>query len=478
MPLSRPARSHNKDEIDQFAAINKIDPNLHAVQPPEPYGLLLPGIEIQEGDMKRPVGEGYGWTLAEESEWGYKAPGQGIAYARVTVPEQYRLALGDEKVSCTDLIWTSQSTEWLMLAQDQSIIDSWDTIREIQTANRVEKNILVFFAKRNADVADHQTVSHPTRHRDLWPGEKLKRGDMIIYQGLPTWQKIAEAARGQSVPDPGPENGSVRYCRAVAPNHAAWYVSEKGNEKNLGGVLDPWPSLEFAMKKIEKDAKAAGVAPYGTIWDLATSKPVQFYDLPEPAYDEPASDEPVTEEHVAEVYDREAAAATVDETPMIEVEIIRQDPPRDAQWEPDTVIVADPAAPAASNQVAVQTVRLYDLAELQEIMHCNSDQVIIDAKRQLPRGFRMMEGHEELAHGDMIFQPLSGLAGIVVWQLVPPQLYGAAVCSLEYMFARRTISAMDAFKQELMRKVVDAEQQVTNLTKLLDEMKLALRIGH
>lgn len=251
---------------DVFRRPPEADPNLFAVEPPEPYTLLIPLVPIEAGDLKRPTGEGFNWMPVEEGEVGMKTPMRGIAFARVKAPELYRLAGPDERLAPGDQVWLTSWGEWrdlrffhdyegLMASRDEAGL----SIGGMVASQLRLHNEQMFVAKPDAQkFADHRVVNIPARHRQLYPREKLRNGDKIIYESLVDWQPVAVTAFGQAVPFPESQNGNVRYCRPVGPYHQHWYVdAATGKETNLGGQQDPWPSLDIAMKTVEAAAAKA-----------------------------------------------------------------------------------------------------------------------------------------------------------------------------------------------------------------------------
>lgn len=285
----------------------------------------------------------------------------------------------------------------------------------------------------------------------------------MIFQGRNEWLPVTLDAFGQPVSMPDASNGEARFCRPVGANFQNWYVDpEKGKDDNMGGAADPWPSVRFAEQKIEEASKSAGVSPHGIIWQGTVPKMV--YDLPEQP-----------ERVVVTQGDQQIAAMMVEEdarflsavnqaavdakTPeQLDSEAARPPKPKEARRR-------IPAKPAESRYVAE------NVNTLAKRLECTAEEVREDATRQLPRGFRIMWGREEIGRGDLLYQ-LDDVLETATWKPAPEELFGSLVGEGNELplFARRTVSK-DSVK-ELFAK---AQRQHAELGETLAELSMILK---
>lgn len=460
MPSGTASRHSVNPRSNPFNYGSDVDPNILAVPPHDPYSLLAPGQTIQEGDIKRLVGEGQQWLPVEDHEIDHSVPARGCAYARAEAPENYFVARWDKIVSPGALVWTSNTGDWQSAEQYPEIMGRQvgELVQEFQKTH----NQLLFVAARDPAAPVHQVLDVPPRHRQLYPGERLRRGDKLIFEGRTEWLPVTLDAFGRDVQMPDASNGHARFCRPVGANFQNWYVDpEKGQENNMGGAADPWPSVEFAEKRIEGASKEVGTSPHGIIWHGTVPKMV--YDLPEPPDRVAVTQrDPLTEAILAEEDARFLAAvqqgAETAQTPaQADSEAARPPKPREARRR-------IPAKPPESRYVA-ESVNV-----LAQRLECTAVEIREDATRQLPRGFRLMSGREEVGKGDLLYQ-LDEALETATWKPAPGDLHGALVGDGDEMpmFARRTVSK-DAAKELLAR----ARQQHSELGETLNELAAIL----
>lgn len=445
-------RTDKYNKHDAFSTPKGTDPNMLAVQPPDPYSLLIPGVVIQEGDIKRTVGDGFQWELALEREWGYNTPLSGIAFARVSVPEGYVLmAPGDYWVGPQILVWTSTRSEWLYLANhpdyEGMIGGEKLTVREVMAAN-LKKNQQVFFAKPDPKVA-HKVQEVLPRTRVLWPGEKLRYRDKILYEGITEWQDIQEVAFGQAVQVAGAENGNMRACRPVGPNFQTWYISEeKGKPEHMGGATDPWPDQAVADLRIKQASEVARIAPHGLIWDLDKQIPVAVYDMP-------VDVAPVTQtaEQVEQILSQPAVVVEQNRQQMVQAieqeasqqfmaavnAEIEQPAAGDPKVSGDVTDLRRGSEPVPDDGPVTSGVNQYDTNWIADNTGMTIDEVLGEAMRLLPANYRMMEPGEEVAAKDLIFKPSDHDPEMLQWTLVMPDLHGARIGMHDFILARRTV---------------------------------------
>lgn len=432
-----------------------VDPNLLAVPPHDPYSLLQPGAVISADDIKRIVGEGQQWVPIEPHEIGHSVPSRGVAYGRVEAPENFLLALRDKIVSPEMLVWTSNTGAWQSAVQFPEV--SGRNVGELMDEFLKQHNQLLFVAVNDPTAPLHQALDVPARHRVLYPGERLRRGDRMIFQGLTAWIAVDVITFDQPVTMPDGANGEVRFCRPTGPHFQNWYVDQaKGKPENMGGAADPWPAVAFAEGQIEAASKSAGVSPHGIIWEGST--PRMVYDLSEQPDRVVVStrdryiDEILQEEDARTIAAITQAAIAVRTPEQLDSEAAQPVRPREAQRR-----LPPPAACESVEQLARR-------------LQCGTDEIREDATRQLPRGFRFMQGMEEIGRGDLLYQFDEALetAG---WKAAPEPLFGSLVGNGDEMplFARRTVS-----KAPVKELLLKAQQQHLELGNTIAELSAIL----
>lgn len=471
-----------------------VDPTILAVPPYDPYTLVAPGHPIQVGDIKRIVGDGHSWVSIEPHEVGHPVPTAGIAYGRVEAPEGYVVAAGDDSVGPAAILWSSAKQVWLLA--DDSVIGA--NVGEMQKAS-LANNLLIFVAHPDPQLPAHRASEIPTRHRQLYPGEKLRRGDKLIYDGKADWESVTVEAFGMTVTSPDALNGEARYCRPVEANFQTWYVGTKGNEQNMGGAADPWPSVTVAMHRIEQAAASAGVAPHGLI--LENGIPKMVYDSPEPA--DRAGNEPETpgkrdpaidgllakedQRFLTSLVDRKQAAGLpldeVDHRIMGEIEKLnagaaKVETTAEQKAKSKKQQLKEPARRSVVDSLQLSAERssgsyIPTRPELAAQLGCTVEELLLDADRQVPRGYRKMAGQEEFAAGDLMYQFDTSLeAG--AWLPVPEGLHGAQVWFGHDapLFIRKTITQKNMKAIEFLNQ---ANQQYAALGETLKALADVLK---
>lgn len=464
MPTAAPRSPSRHEGNPAFNPLNHnsdaVDPNILAVPPHDPYSLLNPGVEIMEDDIKRLVGEGQQWVPVEEHEPGHHVPSRGVAYARVEAPENFLIAPRDKIVAGEMLVWTSNTGSWQSAGQYPEIIGR--DIRSLKQEFQKIHNQLLFVAEPDPAAPVHRVLDVPARHRQLYPGERLRRGDRMIFQGRNEWLPVTLDAFGQPVPMPDGSNGEVRFCRPVGANFQNWYVDpDKGKDDNMGGAADPWPSVRFAEQKIEEASKSAGVSPHGIIWQGTVPKMV--YDLPEQpervavSQGDRAIQAMIVEEDARFLAAVNQAAVDAKTPEQLDSEAAQPVKPKEARRR-------IPAKAPESRYVA-ESVNV-----LAQRLECTAAEVREDATRQLPRGFRLMSGREEIGRGDLLYQ-LDEALETATWKPAPADLGGSLVGDGDEMplFARRTVS-----KESARALLAKARQQHIELGDTLAELATIL----
>lgn len=440
MPSGITSRHSTNPRSNPFTHAVDVDPNILAVVPHDPYGLLPPGVKIIAGDIKRLVGEGQQWVPVEEHEYDHLVPSRGCAYARVEAPENYLIAAQDDSVSRDSLVWTSNTGDWTPASQYPEILGR--PIGPLMVEFRKTHNQLLFVAVVNPVAPPHKILDVPARHRVLYPGERLRRGDRMIFSALSGWEPTKLDSWGQPVSMPDASNGEARFCRPIDNHFQHWYVDPKGQAGNMGGAADPWPSVEYAEKRIEEASKAAGAAPHGIIWEGQLPKMV--YDLPEQEERATISMVDKMMSDIVAVEDERAIAAitkgamTAKTGEQLDSEAAQPVKPK-------------PAARRAPAKQSQPQRPLTSVAGIAQRLDCTTDELRDDATRQLPRNFRLMIPREEIGRGDLMYQ-LDEELETAQWKPAPDELFASLVGAGDMLplFARRTLSK-DAAKELVNR---------------------------
>jgi hypothetical protein len=85
----------------------------------------------------------------------------------------------------------------------------------------------VYVCRPSEPAADYRTVPIPSRHRQLFPGETVRRGDKYIDAQTGQWQEVRQRMLGATVPqedvtaaqllDQAEPSLTVRFCRPAHP---------------------------------------------------------------------------------------------------------------------------------------------------------------------------------------------------------------------------------------------------------------------
>lgn len=232
-------------------------------RPPEPYALLMPDADIQPLDIVwHPT---FGWT----SVIAPYADKQQQPHARALPPEGYEIfvpALED-----------AVSREWLFL--DGPGFD-WVSAGKRNADRAVDFSQVWARPKKAAPVSSVV----PPRHRPLFHGEVLRRGDKgLSAQG---WMEIPAQFLGEKTPASGP----AVFCRPTVPDPQNWFVDllEPGTGSDIKGAGTreaPFKTLVGACATVEAAYASVGRSPFGIVWDVR-GVPLFAYDLPEPGLTE------------------------------------------------------------------------------------------------------------------------------------------------------------------------------------------------
>ena len=257
-------------------------------------------------------------------------------------------------------------------------------------------------------------VEIPVFHRQLWPREQLRRGDKFWCDEKANWEEIPNAALEEVVAAPDESNDFVRYCRPVSPRSQIWHVDESAEAGGLGGLHDPFESLEVAQETIENAAKKAKLTICGMIFHV-NGTPLMAYDLPQ--------SELPDEEDESEV--EEAVPASEQELDVLGIEFV---------------------AEAAGREM--ETVRR-------------------TARKDCPSGFRVRAAGEAAQEGDLWYGPTTN-PEVILWQPCPEALIGVRNPRWKYILARPVYSGE---KNSLSDQVVRAEKLAGQLARMLAEIQ-------
>lgn len=420
-------RSADKMHSDPFRT-QGLDPNILAVPPDDPYTLLPPEHKIQAGDIKRVVGENQVWAPVEESEIGHAVPKSGIAYARVTPPEFYKLLGRSENVGASDVCWTDTSLDWVPVPEE------WiDAVSGTVIENCRQQNYRCFIATLS-DPDNHRMKPIPAHHRVIYPGEKLRRGDKYINQGRIEWTELSERFSGEAAEPQNEQNGFIRYCRPIHHQSQTWYIDAQAGtdtKTTMGSFENPFKTLAKAQEIIEAAAQKVGRSPFGMICSRE-GVPMMFYDLPEPP-------------------PRASGAREVEEeTPEPEVDLDQE------------------------TEAACQAHYLPgDAVDLAQHWGLTKQEVIDSAFQDCNSRYREMHPGEETRATDLWYGPFNEDYESIMWQPCPAELVGLDPGTCDYIFARKR--APTSGKPLLESRLSDVEQQLEVALAVVRELKQELK---
>ena len=255
--------------------------------PPKPFSLLGPRTVLERYDIWLVYYKDGPWEFIPENDVGTNLRWEKdkLAYARIDAPPYYKLvcSLKDRVIDRRWQWWTGEA--WELVPRE--IVNKPAT----EVLAGLEKEVhsvqdYTFFAEFS-DPNSPMVIELPVQHRQVYPGESLRRGDKFVDRHSSGWNEVPETAKGIPVREPSERNDFVKYCRPTDPHAQNWYYdTENGVEGGLGGYADPFPSKELALQAIEAAAKKTGATPVGMLWELAGDPriglPRQAFDIPEP----------------------------------------------------------------------------------------------------------------------------------------------------------------------------------------------------
>lgn len=255
--------------------------------PPEPFSLLGPGETLQRYDIWLVYYKDGPWEFIPEKNVGTRLRWEKdkLAYARVDSPPFYKLvtSLKDRVIDRRWQWWSGEA--WELVPREIVNKPATEVLAGLEKEVQSVQDF-TFFAELS-DPNSPMVIELPVYHRQVYPGESLRRGDKFVDRHSSGWNEVPETAKGIPVREPSERNDFVKYCRPTDPHAQNWYYdTENGVEGGLGGYADPFPSKELALQAIEAAAKKTGATPVGMLWELAGDPriglPRQAFDIPEP----------------------------------------------------------------------------------------------------------------------------------------------------------------------------------------------------
>lgn len=449
---------------------------LETENPPEPYSQLMPGTPILEGDIMKNLGTGETWAPVTAASIGKQVPAARIVVARLQMPEHYRPVTDHEVLWTRDLCWRTTRPSW------EPVDPIWTdtTLPELRLKYPKE----AFYACRpEFDPGDAREIDPPAHHRELAPGEKVRRGDKMIYLGIDKWQVVEERLRGSIVPASEDSNHFVRYSRPVHHQSMTWYVDPTGEADALGGPEDPFPDLDTACHRIEKSAEQLNRAPHGVIRTLKGA-PLLAYDLPEPPAPPPPPspfthtlDPPegcvlrkagdvIQATDLVELRGEWTAAEAMAGLPVDGHRIARKKgkPPTNP-FPKGNNRGQPPAQPVAANFAPWPE---QSITWITQQMGLSRPAVVETLDAMVPEGFRQLAPEEEIRDGDAMAQ-LTKFNQSYSFQDIPARMLRMEVGDF-YVIRKRAPGGLDAMRQRLAQM----EQQVAAMMQELQELKRTL----
>jgi len=408
------------------------------VEPPEPYAVMLPGKTVEPGDLVFQLGVSEAWSVAPAGMHGKVCPGAEYAVAKLKLPDGYHRITEYQDVGPRSLLWRESEPHWEN-ARHLNLFEE-ETARVVQYERAFEGEA-IYLIEPDDEAADHRTIAIPARHREMFPGEVIRRGDRMIYVGVDEWEEVPQRLLGQQVQAPEQESaadmlhetstltserveGSVepRFCRPAHPNAQNWYVDLREgagcDQTGLGSTAQPFSTLEGAQRAIEDAAKQARREPYGVIWDVR-GVALFAYDMPEPPPRPPSRG-------ITQVDGPVGNEAAVDR-----VELPAE--PTGTPWE------GNPRFKEASESLDW------------------------DKRRLLHPG-------EEIREGDLCYEPVPGNEDVWSWQCVSEQAVGREI--IDSIISRKNApetsrgvlqSRLEAIEQRLERSLTEVREIIRGL---------------
>ncbi|EDL62264.1 hypothetical protein [Gimesia maris] len=415
MTKTPPRLNNSQRQCDGFK-FKGMPPEILKNPPPKPFSLLGPGHILERYDIKLIYYKQGPWEFISEGEIGSRLRWEKdkLAFARIDAPLLYKLitTLKDRVIEAKWQWWTGSA--WSLVPQEIVGKTPTEVLASLEKEVNTVQDFTFFVELENPN--SPSVIDIPIHHRQVYPGECLRRGDKFVDKNSGGWQEVPETVKGIRVIEPQKVNAFARFCRPVSPNAQNWYYDvENGVEGGLGGYADPFPSREHALQAIAAAAEQTGATPLGMLWELAGDPRI---GLPRQAFDIP--ERPLRE-------DRLIGLSYADFVPPM-----------------------DPIDPT-DDELDVRQPALGSVADIAKERGLVKAAVIALAVKHMPEGFRRLHRHEEVRKGDRWFGPVCDDYEDLCWQPAGPELQGIEVLSEDgHIFARRI--AMTSTNAELWGK--------------------------
>ena len=372
-------------------------------KPYPPFEILPARASLKRGDIHRATDRSIAWEYISPKEVGQTATEEFI-YARVAVPDGYRISKLSETTEVGDMVWAEHLAEgWsdivsVGLRLGSKVADVCDEMIACQSSR-------TFIAKPESSASASKSI--PAYHRLMSPGESLRRGDRCIVGAMNSWRRIDDSDRGSVIKGPDELYDQFMFCRPTSPSHRYWYIDEKhGSDKSLGGKDDPWRTLEHAKSFIAKSSAKTGHKVFGSILN-ANDVAVHHIDVAEP---EPDPDQAAIQRANAAVVEKMES-----ERSKAEIDIV-----------------------------------LGEQVEGCRPKHWNRE-LVKKSKRRMPEGFRIMFQGEELNTPDLVYMEVS--QGHWSWSRPTSDLLGLKVETVDEVCAREehAIGTLAMLPEELSK---------------------------
>ena len=416
------ATSHSFNPEQDIFSMVSVDPVFLQYPPAEPYSILTPGTPIERGDQRRTLGDGNEWTWAEDWEIGREAPPRDVAYARVCWPSGYVSVEHDDEIQGNELYWKDSS--WLNIEQN-GVIKPGHKVR----INNKPKSGIGFDClvckpvNPDVEVPDHRMANLPPMSREMYEFDEIRRGDLYLSAGMTEWKPVGGLLHGTQLPVPTEKNGFLRYARPIGADYMVWYINEDTEiDGGMGGVDDPFKSIETAGRVLKDAAELAKKRPHGVLWDQKRNLPVAVFDLPEP-------------EDIASMRDK----------------VLKQSRLLGKHNETNV------SQKKADNPTTGQKRRVVKTTPANR-----------EAKKRMPNNYRLMYKDEEFRQGDLVWLSLEDDDDTHTWMPVAPELMESTPGVLELIGARKQI------KTDTGDKAVAAIDKLGKIEKMLEDIKASL----
>lgn len=260
-----------------------IPAHLDANPVPKPFGFTGSNEVVERWNIRLDIYCESPWQLVPEFMIGSRTSNnRKVAFAKVFAPPLYEHVINlDATVEPDWRYWNKK--KWENVTADMF----GKTVGEVFQSNLPQTRCVsdYVFLARVSDKNHPQMIKLPLQHRQVYPGEGIRRGDLFVDLHSKGWQEVPQTAQRVRIPMPSEQNDFVRFCRRTGANFKNWFVDEQAGAKGAkGSMIAPFPSREYAIKRIIKQAKSKGGSPCGMIW-TTQGVPLHAFDIPEPPLD-------------------------------------------------------------------------------------------------------------------------------------------------------------------------------------------------